>query len=605
MGSRLRDRRSGSGTRTASGPTAAYLGHDAAAVSTRPSTYAADRAGVLRRHPQAPRRALGVHRGARRQEVLDRVLGAAHSAPSVGLSQPWDFVLVADPPPPADFWEHVQSERAGSPTRCRETAERFAGIKIDGVLEASLSVVVTYDPARGAPAGARSPRHRRCRPVLGVPGHREHVAGLHGRGLGHGLGLVLPGVLSAPAARHTRRRSDRWHGCASDRSATSRTYPTSSATVGERGSPRVRRPSRPLGTTDGRTCAPRTVQKGDPPAVRVAWGMTDGRLRAPTADALSPRRRRRRHRLTLAIDIGGTGLKASVLDANGAMVADRVREPTTYPLSSVRSSWTTRGRWWRPCLPMTGSRRDSPAWSRRARAVGPALRHRAGPGHGDRREPGQGVDRLRPGRSTRPPASTSRPRWPTTPTSKGPPWWPARDSSSSSPSAPGLGPALFYDGCCSRISSSPTTRSARATPTTSNWASRPARTSATSAGTGGCAWPSTPCGRFVLRPLLHRRRQRQAHHRRARRRRRPRGQHRRDPRRDQALGDGPHRGERHPRRSVLTSLGYRLTTAAAPGQYRRIPAQSCQRRQRRSTSFNSLRQPFRIPAAAASSKADS
>jgi polyphosphate glucokinase len=35
--------------------------------------------------------------------------------------------------------------------------------------------------------------------------------------------------------------------------------------------------------------------------------------------------------LTLAIDIGGTGLKASVLDANGAMVADRVVVKTTYP----------------------------------------------------------------------------------------------------------------------------------------------------------------------------------------------------------------------------------------------------------------------------------
>jgi polyphosphate glucokinase len=39
-----------------------------------------------------------------------------------------------------------------------------------------------------------------------------------------------------------------------------------------------------------------------------------------------------RHPLTLAIDIGGTGLKASVLDASGAMVADRVRVNTTYPL---------------------------------------------------------------------------------------------------------------------------------------------------------------------------------------------------------------------------------------------------------------------------------
>jgi polyphosphate glucokinase len=35
--------------------------------------------------------------------------------------------------------------------------------------------------------------------------------------------------------------------------------------------------------------------------------------------------------LTLSIDIGGTGLKASVLDAQGAMVADRVVVKTTYP----------------------------------------------------------------------------------------------------------------------------------------------------------------------------------------------------------------------------------------------------------------------------------
>jgi polyphosphate glucokinase len=38
------------------------------------------------------------------------------------------------------------------------------------------------------------------------------------------------------------------------------------------------------------------------------------------------------HPFTLAVDIGGTGLKASVLGAQGAMVADRVRVATTYPL---------------------------------------------------------------------------------------------------------------------------------------------------------------------------------------------------------------------------------------------------------------------------------
>jgi polyphosphate glucokinase len=39
------------------------------------------------------------------------------------------------------------------------------------------------------------------------------------------------------------------------------------------------------------------------------------------------------HPLTLAIDVGGTGLKASVLGQDGAMAADRVKVATTYPMS--------------------------------------------------------------------------------------------------------------------------------------------------------------------------------------------------------------------------------------------------------------------------------
>lgn len=49
---------------------------------------------------------------------------------------------------------------------------------------------------------------------------------------------------------------------------------------------------------------------------------------APSATPVGP--------LTLAIDIGGTGLKASVLDAQGAMVADRVIVKTTYPCSPTK-----------------------------------------------------------------------------------------------------------------------------------------------------------------------------------------------------------------------------------------------------------------------------
>ena len=46
---------------------------------------------------------------------------------------------------------------------------------------------------------------------------------------------------------------------------------------------------------------------------------------------------------TLAIDIGGTGLKASVLDALGAMEVDRVRVPTTYPLAPGQMIETLKG----------------------------------------------------------------------------------------------------------------------------------------------------------------------------------------------------------------------------------------------------------------------
>ncbi|MEV0131557.1 5,6-dimethylbenzimidazole synthase [Dactylosporangium sp. NPDC050688] len=85
-------------------------------------------------------------------EVLDRVLSAAHAAPSVGLTQPWDFVLVRDPGLRRAFHEHVRQERATfAATLDGEAAGTFARIKIDGVLESTMSVVVTYDAGRGGP----------------------------------------------------------------------------------------------------------------------------------------------------------------------------------------------------------------------------------------------------------------------------------------------------------------------------------------------------------------------------------------------------------------------------------------------------------------------
>ncbi|MGH3714264.1 MAG: 5,6-dimethylbenzimidazole synthase [Micromonosporaceae bacterium] len=86
-------------------------------------------------------------------ETLRRVLAAAHAAPSVGLSQPWDFVLVRDPALRGAFADHVATEReVFTATLDAARAATFSRIKIEGVRESTLSVVVTYDPERGSPA---------------------------------------------------------------------------------------------------------------------------------------------------------------------------------------------------------------------------------------------------------------------------------------------------------------------------------------------------------------------------------------------------------------------------------------------------------------------
>jgi 5,6-dimethylbenzimidazole synthase len=85
--------------------------------------------------------------------ALERMLAAAHAAPSVGLSQPWDFVVITDQGTRARFVAHVMEERRSfADSLDADKGAKFAGIKIEGVLESTCSVVVTYDSERGAPA---------------------------------------------------------------------------------------------------------------------------------------------------------------------------------------------------------------------------------------------------------------------------------------------------------------------------------------------------------------------------------------------------------------------------------------------------------------------
>lgn len=81
---------------------------------------------------------------------LRRVLQAAHEAPSVGHSQPWDFVLVFDDDTRDRFAEHVETERQTFAEQLDgERRQTFDRIKVEGVRESGLGVVVTYDETRG------------------------------------------------------------------------------------------------------------------------------------------------------------------------------------------------------------------------------------------------------------------------------------------------------------------------------------------------------------------------------------------------------------------------------------------------------------------------
>ena len=85
-------------------------------------------------------------------DALERVLSAAHCAPSVGMSQPWDFVLVRSEHTLTAFRDHVLAEREiFASSLSGERARTFSRIKVEGICESGLGVVVCYDPTRGGP----------------------------------------------------------------------------------------------------------------------------------------------------------------------------------------------------------------------------------------------------------------------------------------------------------------------------------------------------------------------------------------------------------------------------------------------------------------------
>jgi nicotinate-nucleotide--dimethylbenzimidazole phosphoribosyltransferase len=83
-------------------------------------------------------------------DLLIRVLTAAHQAPSVGLSQPWDFIVLRDRAVRERVQALARTQRevfAASLPRSRALA--FRELKVEAILDTPVNIVVTCDPTRG------------------------------------------------------------------------------------------------------------------------------------------------------------------------------------------------------------------------------------------------------------------------------------------------------------------------------------------------------------------------------------------------------------------------------------------------------------------------
>jgi len=85
-------------------------------------------------------------------DVLARVLIAAHHAASVGFTQPWDFVIIRDLERRRRVKRIFDQERAKNADQFSGARRsQFLALKLEGILDAPLNLLVTCTPGRLGP----------------------------------------------------------------------------------------------------------------------------------------------------------------------------------------------------------------------------------------------------------------------------------------------------------------------------------------------------------------------------------------------------------------------------------------------------------------------
>lgn len=84
------------------------------------------------------------------EEVLARMIIAAHHAPSVGLSQPWNFILVQSPNVKAAVHDaFCEANEEAANLFAGERQQHYRQLKLQGILDAPVNLCITCDRQRG------------------------------------------------------------------------------------------------------------------------------------------------------------------------------------------------------------------------------------------------------------------------------------------------------------------------------------------------------------------------------------------------------------------------------------------------------------------------
>ena len=80
--------------------------------------------------------------------LIERLVLAAHLAPSVGFMQPWRFIRVSDPALRQRLHALVEAERLRTAAALPSRNEEFLNVKIEGILDCAELLVVSLMPDR-------------------------------------------------------------------------------------------------------------------------------------------------------------------------------------------------------------------------------------------------------------------------------------------------------------------------------------------------------------------------------------------------------------------------------------------------------------------------